>query len=318
MLRVAPKDLHALKIVPVRLKPWQRCALEYRATAQGRVLRYFVKVLPAGSTAPLLPLLCTLRQHLRDAGGLWDVPQPLACLNDADALVTEFVEGSAAKSLLQRAAEDPQARRSLNRLVESAAQGLAPFQNVAVPGLPVRTPASLLEDLEVDVRIMHRVAPALTARVAPVLSRLESAAARMPEDKPVLGHASFRHTHFFVRQGKPVLLDLDGVCRCGAGADPGNFLAYLDRAALRRPQWEPILRKCEEIFASALKGLPDLSPEWLNWHRAAAQLKGAMRSFSSLSTRWPETSDGLIRRADEASARLQSRHSRASTARAID
>jgi hypothetical protein len=290
----APGVVHVRSVEPVNFKPWRRCALRYDVEVAGRVRHYFAKVLPAGRAQALLPRLRALAERLASEGALWDVPEALFCLAGAGALVFEAIEGTATKALLARTPFDPAAQKTLLRLARSAGLGLGRFQRAVLPGLPVRTPHCLLRDLSDNLQGLEQVAPALAAAVAKLIDRLETKAARLPPEPAVLGHASFRHTHFVLRGKKPVLLDLDGVCLCGPSLDPGNFLAYLDRAALRRPHWAPVLRECGQQFSDGLAHLSGLSVEWLAWHRAAAQVKGALRSFSSLSSRGSETTHGLI------------------------
>jgi Ser/Thr protein kinase RdoA (MazF antagonist) len=280
-------------------KPWRRCTLTYELESTDRRRRYFAKVLPAGQVETLLPRLRALASRLEREGALWDVPEALLSLPGAGVLLFDAVEGESAKSLLARAASDPVARRALLRLAALAAEGLVPYQRAVFPGLPALNPEDLLADLAGDLQGIELIAPSLAGSVARLIDRLQAKAASLPSESKVLGHASFRHSHFIVRGNRPVLLDLDGVCLCGASADPGNFLAYLDRAALRRPEWRTTLRECEHAFNKGLAHLPDLSTEWLTWHRVTAHLKGALRSFSSLSARWFETTQGLVHLADK-------------------
>jgi aminoglycoside phosphotransferase (APT) family kinase protein len=278
----------------MNFKPWRRCTLTYDFESADERRRYFAKVLPAGQADALWPILRALALHLASEKALWDVPEALFCVPEAGVLVFEGVRGEAAKSLLARAASEPAARKALLRLVTVAAEGLAPFQRAAFSGLPPLNFEDLLADLSDDLKGFELIAPSLARSVARLIDRLQAEAARLPSEPKVLGHASFRHSHFMLRGNRPVLLDLDGVCLCGPCADPGNFLAYLDRAALRRPEWRTALRECERAFSDGLAHLPDLSTEWLAWHRATAHLKGALRSVSSLSARWLETAQGLI------------------------
>jgi aminoglycoside phosphotransferase (APT) family kinase protein len=283
----------------VNFKPWRRCTLTYELESAGERRRYFAKMLPAGQANTLLPRLRALAFRLEREEALWDVPEALFSLPEAGALVFETVQGEAAKSLLARAPFDPAARKALLRLATVAAEGLVPYQRAVFPGLPALNREDLLADLADELLGLELIAPSLANSVARLIDRLQAEAARLPSEPNVLGHASFRHSHFILRGDRPVLLDLDGVCLCGPSADPGNFLAYLDRAALRRPEWWTALRECERAFNEGLAHLPDLSTEWLTWHRVAAHLKGALRSVSSLSTRWFETAQGLVHLAEK-------------------
>ena len=215
-------------------------------------------------------------------------------------LVLEALEGAVkVETLLNDALHQGPAREALREFIATAGRGLGPFQQAVVEGLPRVTPETLLEELEEDREGLEGVAPAVAQAVGRQLRRLGSEAGRLPPEAEGLGHASFRHSHFLLRGGQPVLLDLDGLCLCGVSADAGNFLAYLDRAGLRRPPWRPLLQECEGVFGEALRGPRGASPGWLAWYRAAAQVKWALRSAFSPSPRSPETTEGLLRLAEQ-------------------
>ena len=141
-----------------------------------------------------------------------------------------------------------------------------------------------------------QLAPPLSRSLETLIRRLEDALASLPSEPLGLGHGSFRHTHFFLRGDRPTLIDLDGMCLCGVNADAGKFLACLDRSSLRRPQSRSVLAECETVFLDGLRTHPQLSLDWLTWHRAANLLKWALRSFSSLSYQWLEITEQLAER----------------------
>ena len=302
-LHAPPESVRVRAMTPVKFKPSRRCALRCDLEVAGQLRRYFAKLLPAEQSGRLLPRMQALADRLVAEGGVWDVPEALFCFPGAGLLVLAVVEGTSTKGLLARASFDPEAREAVLRLAKSAALGLAPFQRAVIDDLPTITPDCLLEDLRDNLQGLERVVPRLADSVEKLIDRLQTRTSRLPPETTVLGHASFRHTHFVLRGEKPTLLDLDGVCLCGPNLDPGNFLAYLDRGMLRRPQWKSVLRECGERFMDGLADLPGLSADWLTWHRTAAQLKGALRSFSSLSSRWPETTQGLIALAEKTLSR---------------
>jgi aminoglycoside phosphotransferase (APT) family kinase protein len=284
-------------------KPWRRCTLSYEFGSADEGRRYFAKVLPAGQAQTLLPRLRTLAFRLAREKALWDVPATLFSLPDAGVRVSDAVEGEPTKRLLARAGSDSEAHKALLRSVSIAAEGLVSYQRAVFSGLPALRPEDLLEDLTDDLRGLELIAPSLARSMARLIDRLQTEATGLPSEPKALGHASFRHSHFMLRGTRPVLLDLDGVCLCGRSADPGNFLAYLDHAALRRPAWRTTIRECERAFLEGLAQLPDLSTESLAWYRATAHVKGAQRSVASLSARWFETAQGLVQLADQTLAR---------------
>jgi hypothetical protein len=253
--------------------------------------------------------LRALQAVFRERGVPWDLPAPVMYVPEAQMLVLEAVEGDQElKTVLVEALDDPGARTALRNHITRVAEGLIAFQQAAVEGLPhKRTPQDLLDDLKEDSCFMvglEEVSSGLPRSIARLIGALESEAARLPPEPLGLVHGSFRHSHFLCRGDRLVLLDLDGLCLAGVSADAGNFLAYLDRTALRRPRLRPVLRECEAAFLEALQRHPCLSAAWLNWHRAAAQVKWALRAYSSLYKSWLNTTTGLVALADCTLARV--------------
>jgi len=304
-----PAEAVAVDIVPVSYKPWRRCVFRYDVAAGGRRTRYYGKVFQDDRGEDMVPQLKALQAVFRQRGVRWDLPAPVMYLPDAHMLVLEAVHGDQElKSLLEQALHDPEARTALRGHVTAAAEGLIAFQQATVNGLPhKRTPEDLLDDLKEDSCFMvglEEVSAGLPRSISRLIGALESESARLPPEPLGLVHGSFRHSHFLCRGDRLVLLDLDGLCLAGVSADAGNFLAYLDRTGLRRPRLRPVLAECEAAFREAWKGHPCLSPAWLDWHRAAAQLKWALRSFSSLYKNWLQTTAGLVALAEQTLAQV--------------
>ena len=285
----------------VDYKPSRRCLFRYRIESSGVVATYFAKVLRGKRSHELLPRLQTLRERLRREGAPWDTVKPVACFEDGQALVCEAIEGgSDGRSLEVRAASgDLEAREALRMLAAAAAEGLPAFQRATVPGLEISSARSAFDDVLKDTCFLPglaQLAPPLSDTMEMLLRQLEDALAWLPFEPLGLGHGSFRHTHFFLRGDRPTLIDLDGMCLCGVNADAGKFLACLDRSSLRRPESRSVLAECETIFIDRLRANPQLSFDWLSWHRAANLVKWALRSFSSLSYQWLEITEQLVER----------------------
>jgi hypothetical protein len=286
----------------VSYKPGRRCT--WRLVLQTPRARYaFLKVFPDDRGRFLEGALRTVRSQFVKQGVPWDIPEPLFCVADGEMLVMEAIDSATeSKELVARAATDPGARQALYGLVESAAEGLHQFQWVEVSGLPTRDSGILLEKLQKDTQTLHELqqtAPGVAEAVTNLVRRLKEEATQLDCERVGLGHGSFRHTHFLLRGRRPVLVDLEGLCLRGASGDAGDFLAYLDWLASRQPQFAPILDECERIFLRGVSTLPALSPRWLAWHRAAAQVKWALRAFASLAPGWVEAAERLLRLAEE-------------------
>jgi hypothetical protein len=293
-IRVLNSDL-------VDYKPSRRCLFRYVVESSGVVVTYFAKVLRGGRSHELLPRLQALRERLPREAATWDTVKPVACFEDGQALVFEALEGGVdGRSLeVQAASGDLEARGALRTLVAAAAVGLPAFQRATVPGLEISSARNAFDDVLKDTCFLPglaQLAPPLSRTIEMLIRRLEEALAWLPSEPLGLGHGSFRHTHFFLRGDRPTLIDLDGMCLCGVNTDAGKFLACLDRSSLRRPQSRSVLAECEAVFLDGLRTHPQLSLDWLTWHRAANLVKWALRSFSSLSYQWLEITEQLAER----------------------
>jgi hypothetical protein len=142
---------------------------------------------------------------------------------------------------------------------------------------------------------LERVAPLQAREIGRCLRVLEGTADRLRPEQTGLAHGAFRHNQVLLRRGRLVVLDLDTLRVSGVSADAGELLGYLDRTALARPRLGAVIDECEDVFLSALADDPGIRAEWLAWHRAAAHVKFALRSFYTLAPGWPDRIGGLVR-----------------------
>jgi hypothetical protein len=287
---------------PLSYKPERRCVFHYRlAPRGGGEAAFFAKLFRDARGAAMLPTLRSLAAQLRTAAAPWDVVAPAGHLAEAGLLAFPAVsDGLPASRALREALEDGSELPSLLEQVERAARGLSAFQRARLPDLPARGPRALLSALERAAASTAGVAPELAAACRRRLVRLADAAAALEPEPLVPAHGAFRHGQLLLCPQALVVLDLDTLALSGASADAGNFLAYLDFTGLRRPRLRPVLARCREVFLRALPPSAGAGSPWLAWHRAAAQVKIALRSFLSLSPRWPEHVPALLAAADAA------------------
>ncbi|PYV08755.1 MAG: hypothetical protein DMG07_24875 [Acidobacteria bacterium] len=287
-------------LVPVNYKPWRRCVLRYGVEIRGRPVQYFGKVFRDDRGEPMAARLRAVRDQLLASGSSWDLAAPASYVPEARMLVLEGVEHSEELSaFLRQAVYDPQARETLEDEIARIAEGLRAFQSIAVEGLPCVGPQDVLSDHEAELDGLLHVAPALAESMRVRLRTLEVTASRLPAEEMVLGHGAFRYNQFLRSGEKLIILDLDALRLAGAGADAGEFLAYLDLAALRGSRLRPILPTCEEVFLSHLSERGRADPRWVAWYRAAAHVKWAQRTFFSLRPEWPDLTRGLLQAADQ-------------------
>jgi hypothetical protein len=290
-----------LQPTPLSYKPERRCVVRYAADRGDARPLAFAKLFRDERGAEMLPWLRALASQLHAEAAPWSVVPPLAQLPEARMLLLPAVEGGTSFGAWIKELSDGEASdEALLSHVARAGRGLAAFQRCELQGLPVATPRDLIEKLRDSVAPIRAVAPRLARALEERLAALERATGRLAPEALVPTHGAFRHGQLLLLPETLFVLDLDTLCRSGASADAGNFLAYLDFLALRRPRLRPLAERCQQAFVEALGP----TTGWLAWYRAASQLKVALRSFLSLSRQWPAHTGGLLDCVDRALADL--------------
>jgi hypothetical protein len=270
--------------------------LEYERDGD-RPQRYFAK-LYRDDCGAMMPRLEAIDRQL--TGGPWQLATPVAYLAEQRMLVIPAIEeGVTGTSLIKAGARDLAAQQQAASMAERAAEGLERFQRVEVDGLPTVTARDIVAGLRRKSARIELVEPELAQAIAARLQALEAALAALPPEALVPAHGAFRHSQLLLRGDGLAVLDLDTLCRSGANADAGSFLACLDRLAARRHPYEPVVRECQDAFARAWRRAPAVHEGWLAWHRAAGLVKQAVRTYTSLPARWPQTTAALLRMAGE-------------------
>jgi hypothetical protein len=290
-----------LQPTPLSYKPERRCVVRYASGAGDARPRAFAKLFRDERGGEMLPWLGALAAQLHAAEAPWSVVPPLAHLPEARMLLLPAVAGGTSfGSSLAESVDGGAGEAALLAQVARAGRGLAAFQRCELQGLPVVTPRDQTEKLRDFVVPIRAVAPRLARSLDERLAGLERAIGRLAPEPLAPSHGAFRHGQLLLLPEALVVLDLDTLCRSGASADAGNFLAYLDFLALRRPRLRPLAERSQQAFVDALGP----TRGWLAWYRAASLLKVALRSFLSLSRRWPAHTAGLLDCADRALAEL--------------
>jgi hypothetical protein len=289
-----------LGATPLSYKPERRCVVRYDRPdgALG-----FAKLFRDERGAALLPWLRAVATQLGSRAAPWTIVSPRAHLSEARLLLLPAVPGGTGFGQWLKPVATGGAGGDAGALlaqVERAGRGLAAFQRCQLGGLPVVTPGELVSGLRASATSVCSVAPELGKAVDERLSRLDRAAARLAPEPLVPTHGAFRHGQLLLLPETLVVLDLDTLCRSGASADAGNFLAYLDFLAVRRPRLGALVARSRQAFAGALGE----TSGWLSWYRAASHLKVALRSFLSLTLEWPAHTEGMLAWADRALAEL--------------
>jgi hypothetical protein len=293
-----PGDVRLIRSEPVAYTAWHRCVVRYEAEVQGQRENYYAKLFRDDRGEALFSRMQAMSASLQDVGNDWILPEAVQYDGRARMLILSEIGGAVElKQLLSDASDDAAQVPVLRRRFASAAAGLAVFQRATFDGLPVVTPQTLLEWLDTKRRGVDRVVPELSSRSGTLLQALAARADALPAEPMRIAHGAFRHSQMLACGERLALIDFDGLRLTGASADAAEFLSYLDRQLARRPHREAALREGEEAFTDALADL-HLDPRWLDWYRAAANVKHALRCFVSLQRRWSETSDHLLTAAE--------------------
>ena len=205
--------------------------------------------------------------------------------------------------LLKEAADNPRLRETLRGHIVRMAEGLFPFQQIELDGLPSVSPQDLLIQITERKNRIREVAPAFAKAIEDVISELEGEIDLLSPEPMVLAHGAFRHEHFIPDGDKMTAIDLDNLCFAGSSFDAGYFLAYLDLTSLKDRQSQPLLIEWEEAFIDTIRLRSTEAAAWLAWYRAATHIKWALRNFFSLAPGWPETTESLIQTARRALAK---------------
>lgn len=284
------------EVIPSSYKPWRRCVFRFEAQSGEGHARYFGKVFRDSRGQALFDNLRAINGHLASVDGAWNIVTPVLYAGGANLLVFEEAQGGVEvdSEFLGQALDDPLMMEKLRGVVARSVEGLACFQRVPVKGLRYLDPTSVLNQIARRTKGLDRVAPRVAEAAKRCLRALEAEAGELKPESPALTHGAFRHDQFFVSGSALFVADLDTLCLSGASADAGNFLAHLDVTALRHPEMRPVVQEMEGVFIRALDSNLYADPRWLDWRRAASDVKYSLRPFLSLSPRWPELTAGLL------------------------
>lgn len=306
--RLGPGPVAARRVkVEVRsYKPWERCVLRYRLAEDGTQADYFAKLLGHQQGAAVVDTLQALRSQLRATGGPWEIAAPFLHLAQERMVVASaFDEETKLPRWLRPARKREGVRTRLLEQIARAAEGLHVFQQTSPGPLRQVAPHELIAELRRYTGRIRLVAAELAARMEKALGALAAAGARLAPEPLVPTHGAFRLDHLVPCADKVGVLDLDTLCRSGRSADAGNFLAYLDALAERRPRLASVLRDCESAFSEALSPGSGERRAWLCWYRCASLVKIAIRCPLLLAPDWCASSHALLARAEERLAQLE-------------
>jgi hypothetical protein len=294
--------IEACGISPVRYRAGVRCVFRYDIqTPAGREV-FFGKLLGEGgeqllATVGALHAAGGVQVNAPDGGPRMPrILRPLAYWPDIHMLVqAEVVGGAELNDLAFDPAQDAALRE---RWLREAGARLAGLHGAQVEG-PPRTLADDLAELREYVAPMAQPDPALAQRYEAAVARLSERLADEPSPRCAT-HGAFRTDQFMIEGDELVMIDLDGFCWAEPERDLGNFLAYLDWKAIRKPADADFIARAGQVFMEGYQGAgrtPDQGR--LAIYRADSLLKVAGRRYRSLTTKEWHLVPRLIDAAEE-------------------
>jgi ATP-binding cassette subfamily B protein len=211
-----------------------------------------------------------------------DLPTPRleAVLPDLRATVQATIDGRAPTDGAAIAEEAGGLLHALHRVPLATA-----------PPLPAK---ARLGQAAKHAAVVASILPALEERLEALLRRLEE---RIPTDgEAVLSHGDFESGQLLVTSDGLAVVDLDDLCLAAPALDHANYAAHMVDGngngvdAARR------------TLASLTAGYGS-TVEDLDWHLAAALVCRAPAPFRRFRPEWPDRVEGVVRAAEEATAR---------------
>jgi hypothetical protein len=270
----------ACAVAPVRYRSGVRCVFRYDLeTSAGRRV-FFGKLLAEGGER-LLDTVSALHAASEANTHMPRIPTPLGYWPDIHMLIQpEVVGGAELNDLAFDAAQDEQVRE---RWLRAAGAKLAGLHAAQVAG-PPRTLADDLDELREYIAPMAQPNPELAARYEGAVARIaERAGAPSPASAT---HGAFRTDQYMIEGGELVMIDLDGFCWAEPERDLGNFLAYLDWKAIRKPADAAFIERAGQLFMEGYRAAGAAPDERrLALYRADSLLKIAGRRYRSLTVK---------------------------------
>jgi hypothetical protein len=219
-------------------------------------------------------------------------PRLLGSAGAAAAIALEWLPGELLSDLLSSYSTAESVLRRVGR-----ALGMLHTQEPA--GLPVVSlvqEAAAMADVGGTIGIL---CPELAKRARALAGELSAALCAL---RPVIRPT---HRDFYARQvlvsGEQIcILDLDGAAWGDPAADLGNFIAYLERDAIRG-NFSPGKFDADDnaLIDGYHEAAPALHPRRIRFHTAAALFRMGVKPFRNREPNWPEKTDALLARVEK-------------------
>jgi tRNA A-37 threonylcarbamoyl transferase component Bud32 len=219
-------------------------------------------------------------------------PRLLGSADSAAALTFEWLPGELLSDLLASTSAIESVLRRVGRVL-----GMLHTQEPA--GLPVVSPTQEAAAMTGVAATIGILCPQWAKR-ARTLEGDVSAALR--ELRPIIRptHGDFYARQVLVSAEHISILDLDSAAWADPAADVGNFIAFLEREAIRGTfSRDRIDAGSEALIDGYGESAPPLGPRRIRVHAAAALFRMAVKPFRNREPDWPEKTDALLARVQE-------------------
>jgi tRNA A-37 threonylcarbamoyl transferase component Bud32 len=214
-------ELHAGRLTTLTYKPERRYVARLDLAEKPQAVLKFYN--PAGYDAARMAA-----RNFESRGEL-QLPRLAACSDRYQALAFDWLEGCMLNELLRQ--PDVAQQQKISALQHTGA-ALADLQRQQPEGLAHRSPDSERSRLAAQAETIGHLSPHLSQRARQLAQQLADALGDRPPGVCAL-HGDFYHRQVLVRDDRAVILDLDNAVLGDPAADPGLFIAHLERDVLR-------------------------------------------------------------------------------------
>ena len=280
-----PAAIESCAVVPIRYKPGSRCMLRYDLRSVTGRQSFYGKVL-AQDGDRLMVTINALHLVSQNMPGMPIIVPPLVYWPEMHMLVQPAVGGD---ELNTEAFDEAHGCTTRVQWMHDAGACLAALHATTVVDGPRRTLADDVRELEQYRAPIAMVSPSLEARFEEAFAAIACLADGRVEPAAVTSHGAFRTDQLLIKHDRLALIDLDSFCWANPARDIGNFLAYLDWKAIRKPQHAAFIERAKCAFIEGYaEARPRLEAPWLALYRAVSLLKIAGRRFRGLTfAEWP-------------------------------
>jgi hypothetical protein len=278
-------ELHEGRLTSLNYKPERRYVARLDLAEKPQAVIKFYN--PAGYNAAR-----TAARGFESRGEL-QLAQLAACSDRFLALACDWLEGNMLNELLGQS--DVAQQQKIAALQQTGA-ALADLQRQQPEGLAHRTADSEHSRLAAQAETIGHLAPDLYPSSRQLAKRLADALGDRPPAICAL-HGDFYDRQVLIRDGKAVILDLDNAALGDPAADPGLFIAHLERNVLRNElDTDDRTRFADAFLQGYLQEGQQPDEERIRLYTAIGLFYLAAEPFRYREPEWPARIEALLER----------------------